>query len=498
MIIEDVAEDNLIIDSCRNDLLTYAITIYPKFVVSPFAESLCKEIQNALEGNQDRLMIFAPPRHGKTLLTSEISPAWFMGKNPNKKIIGASHTATLAEDLGSKVRDNISNPVHEMIFGRAGSLNSSKAAQGNFRTNAQGEYYAVGVGGTPIGKGADVYVIDDPIRNRKDVESATSREDLKSWYSSSVLSRLEGEGIIILMHQRWHDDDLAGHLIKEMLDNDGDQWRIVNYPAIIEEDADYMNDYLRRDYGEALLPELHSKEKLLRLKKTMDPRDWTSMYQQRPRAATGDEFTEEMIGRYDSSPYGMRDGMNVYMIVDPAKSKESRADYTAIGVIGLGQDGNYYILDMIRERLDLKQRASKLIDMHRLWRPITTGYEQYGAQSDIEHIQYAQEQENYRFPIINVGARNRLKKEERIRRIIPDMQNGRWWAPVEIEKFDEDNNSYDPVKIMIEDEMIPFPAGKHDDAIDMVSRIYDMPVIWPSSSDYSSVQRDDRKKLSPW
>src|SRR5690625_873549 len=103
------AEEKLIIDACRNDLLSYCMTVYPKFVNNEFADSIAYEIQNCIEGDVDRLMIFAPPRHGKSFITSETAPAWFLGKYPDKKIIAASHTASLAEDMGMLVRTNITN-----------------------------------------------------------------------------------------------------------------------------------------------------------------------------------------------------------------------------------------------------------------------------------------------------------------------------------------------------------------------------------------------------
>lgn len=429
-----------------------------------------------------------------TLITSEIAPAWFMGKYPDRKIIAASHTAELAVDNGMKVRTNISDPLHEQVFGRDGSLNRSKAAQGNFRTNGKGEYFAVGVGGTPIGKGADVYIIDDPIRNRADVESPKQREDLKSWYSSSVLTRLEGQGTIILMHQRWHEDDLAGYLIREHAE---DGWRVVTYPAVIEDEEDIENDYLNRDLNESLIPGLHSYDKLMRLKENMQPRDWYSMYQQKPKGSNGDEFTEEMLQRYDTDPWSVSQNSNVYIIVDPANSKDKNSDYTAMVVIGVGFDGNYYILDMIRDRLDLSERADALIDLHRTWRPLAVGYESYGAQADIQHIEYIQNQQNYRFAITKLNS-TKLKKEERIRRLVPDMNQGRWYAPHNLEKYNVLQEQYDPLKAMIEEEMVTFPVGKHDDAIDAVARIYDMPVIWPSSSGRTRNVTAKSNIISPW
>lgn len=485
-------ESRLILDAARNDFLSYCMLMNPRFVNNNFADALGKELEECVLGDNDRLMIFAPPRHGKTYLTSELLPAWFLGKNPTLKIIAASHTATLAEDVGSKVRDNLASPVHQAVFGIEGSLSSKKAASGDFRVNGGGSYFAVGVGGTPIGRGADLYIIDDPIRSRADVESEGQREAIKSWYSSAVLSRLEGKGKIILMHQRWHEDDLAGYLLREHAD---DGWRVISFPALIEDEEDKAIDYLNRDYGEALIPELHSADKLLRLKDNMLKRDFLAMYQQRPAGASGDKFSEGMFLRYDGNPFIMAQGMNVYVVVDPADSKRQGADYTAMLVIGCGSDGNYYLLDMIRDRLDLGERATFLIDLHRRWRPIATGYESYGAQADLQYIRYQQEHQNYRFPIIQLGGNTRdASKERRVERLIPDMRNGRWYFPESMWYTDINGKESDLMEDLLS-EAIAFPLGKNDDMIDAKSRIYDMPVIWPSGN---VTQKSSGNKISPW
>lgn len=485
-------EEKLILDACRNDLLSYCMTMYPRFVNNNFAEAIAGEIQNCIEGDTDRLMIFAPPRHGKSFVTSETAPAWFLGKYPDKKVIAASHTARLSEDMGMLVRNNINNPVHHAAFGPRAAIDKQKAAADNFRTMGGGQFFGVGVGGTPIGKGADLYIIDDPIRSRDDVESEKQRDDLKSWYSSAVLSRLEGKGKIILMHQRWHPDDLAGYLLREHAD---DGWRVVSFPAIVEDEEDMAIDYLGRDIGEALIPELHSKEKLERLKHNMLKRDWLSMYQQRPAEKSGDKFSEGMFQRYDGDPFVVRHNMNVYITVDPADSKRQGADYTAMCVIALGADGNYYLLDMIRERLDLGERAEKLMYLHRMWSPIAVGYESYGAQADIQYIRTVQEHENYRFPITKLSGTT-MRKEERVERLIPDMNNGRWYFPHKIIHNTKQNEEYDAIHDMIHQEMIPFPLGKHDDGVDALSRIYDLPIMFPSGN--QSFRGNSAQKVSPW
>lgn len=458
--------------ACKASLVSYACVMNPRYEVSPHHRLIAQKLQDVFDGKNDRLMIFAPPRHGKSELTSKIGPAWFLGKYPHRKVIAASHTLTLAEDFGSEVRDLLSDPLHEALMGTKGSLNNSTTAKGNFRTNAKGEYYAVGVGGTPIGKGADVAIIDDPIKSRKEAESPKYREDLKSWYTSSIYSRLEGQGAVILMHQRWHDDDLAGWLLEEHAD---ENWEVLNLPALAEED-----DVLGRVPGEALWWQRYDEIRLNRIQRSVGPKDFLSMYQQRPREETGDEFKEEYLLRYTKFPSEIAMGMNLYLMVDPASSKKKGSDYTVMMIVGLGTDGNYYLIDAIRERLKLSERASKLIEMHQEWRPNETGYEKYGKDSDIEHIQGVQEGINYRFHIHELGG-NQLAKVERIRRLLPDLEAGKWYFPERLMKKDSEGVIYDFMEVLW-NEMKAFPVGKHDDAVDDMGRIYDMPTTWPSVS----------------
>jgi phage terminase large subunit-like protein len=167
-------------------------------------------------------------------------------------------------------------------------------------------------------------------------------------------------------------------------------------------------------------------------------------------------------------------------------------------VIGLGEDGNYYILDLVAERLDLKQRGEKLFELHRRWRPICTYYESYGLAADIQHIQYVAEIENYRFPIVKLGGTQKNRKVDAIRRLVPDMLQGRWWGPDQdtFVRVNQDGQIYHPMKVLF-DEMVPWPYGKHDDALDAISRIYDIPVLWPNSNG-ARRSGSNSPKISPW
>lgn len=461
-------DGQFIANAARKSLTAYAATVERKFKPEAMHRVISDALMKVEAGEIKRLMIFAPPRHGKSWLVSRFFPAWYYGKNPDKKIIAASHTHKLAADFGSEVRELLVDQDHVKIFPDS-KLRKDSAAKDEFKLEEGGEFYAVGVGGTPIGKGCNIAIIDDPIRNRQEAESELHRQKVKDWYTSSIYSRLEDDGAIVLMHQRWHDDDLAGWLLKE---HSHENWHVINLPAIAEED-----DYLGRQEGEALT-ERFPIEQLEKIKIAVGPRDWLSMYQQRPRLAEGDEFKRDDMKIFGINAQNGFHSMNRYIVVDAASSKKKHSDYTGMAVIGLGADQNFYFIDGIRDRLNLTERAEALIALHRKWNPIAVGYEQYGQMADIEHIQSAMEAENYRFHITPLGGK--IKKEERIRRMIPAFEAGRWWFPPDLYKRQQDGNEVDIINELVETEMLPFPAGKFDDLLDATSRIYDMNLRWPS------------------
>ena len=460
------------------NMMAYAVGINPRYQVAPHHRLIGEKIQAAFEGRgSPRLMIFAPPRHGKSELVSKIAPAYFLGRWPSRKVISASHTAGLAEGFGGQVRDLILDPLHTSLFGYEASLNPNTRAKGEFSTMGKGEYFAVGVGGTPIGKGADLVVIDDPFKSREEAESPTQRQKVKDWYTSSIYSRLEGDGIIVIMHQRWHEDDLAGWLLSE---HSEENWDVVDLAAVcIEEDKDPLG----RVQGEALWPEKYDEVRLHKISRAIGPRDWLSMYQQRPRSQEGDEFKRDYIRYYERPPIEVGRNMVKYILVDAASSKKKTSDFTAMAVIGIGTDGNKYLLDGIRDRLKLSERAAKLMELHRKWNPKAVGYEQYGQMADIEHVYSVMEQENYRFVITPLGGR--MRKEERIRRMLPDLENSVWRFPEELWIKSVDKKVSDLVNTIIEDEMVPFPVGRKDDFIDCMSRIYDIDIVKPRGGNHN-------------
>lgn len=192
-----------------------------------------------------------------------------------------------------------------------------------------------------------------------------------------------------------------------------------------------------------------------------------ALYQQEPRPDSGGEFKKDWIQHYQNKPDR---GLNTYILIDPASEKKKTSDFSAFFVLGLGRDQNYYILDFVRDRLNLTERADLLFKLHKQYKPLGVGYEKYGMQSDVEHMRDRMEREQYRFQIQELGGS--LKKEDRIRRIIPLFERKRVWFPESLH-YTAGGRTSDLVRDFIEEEYAPFPVGKHDDMMDCLARIVD-------------------------
>ena len=445
----------------KGSLLAYTIAQRPDYKVSELHRKIAAALERVEAGLCKRLMIFVPPRHGKSMLTSEHFPAWFLGRNPHKSIVCATYAQDLADDFGRKVRNQVIDGLFREIFPGC-QISEDSASASRINTVQHGAYYAVGVGGALTGRGAHVLLIDDPHKDRADAESLTMRKRVKEWYQSTAYTRLMDGGAVIVMMTRWHEDDLAGWLLKEHAD---EGWEVVKIPA---EPAPW--------------PERYPDEELRRIRRMIGPREWSALYMQEPIPGGGGEFRREWPKFYHSLPVDISGGMNKYLLVDPAgeQRKDRDNDYTAMWVVGLNTDGNYYILDAIRDRLNLADRGRAVMRLHRKWKPYEVRYERYGMMADIQYLTELQDRENYRFHVVEVAGK--LKKEDRIRRLVPLFEQGKVYFPDTLYYTDSEGVPKDLVSVFVEEEMIAFPAGAHDDMIDALSRIAEpeLPLVWPS------------------
>jgi predicted phage terminase large subunit-like protein len=216
-------------------------------------------------------------------------------------------------------------------------------------------------------------------------------------------------------------------------------------------------------------PVLLTREELDRKRRDMGPFVFACQMLQNPLADKAQGFAPEWFRRLPDG--GNPAGMNVYIVVDPASSKKKTSDYTAMWVVGLNHDNNYYVLDGVHDRLNLAERTRALFALHRQYRPLLVGYERYGMQADVEHMRYRMEQENYRFPIAELGGQ--MPKNDRIRRLVPVFEQGRVWFAQRIMKLRVDNTAYDLTEEFYRQEYTSFPVSGHDDLFDCLSRILD-------------------------
>lgn len=322
-------------------------------------ETLEQFLQDVRDGKSPRLMISMPPRSGKSELVSRKFPAYAFGVDPNLQIIATSYGADMAQRFNRDVQRVIDNDLYHAVFpetslNKANVRSTSKGAY--IRTSDlfeivghTGSYRSCGVGGGITGMGADILIIDDPVKDRKSANSATVRQSIYEWYTSTAYTRLSPGGGVIVMCTRWHVDDLLGLLLKEE-QNGGDKWKVINYPAIAEHDEPH------RKAGEALHPERYPIESLLKIKGAVGSADWASLYQGRPTVLGGNIIKSGWFKRYKQLPELK------YRLVDAdtaLKTKEAN-DFSVFGCGGLGKEGNLYITDWRRgkwEAPDLKRNA---------------------------------------------------------------------------------------------------------------------------------------------
>lgn len=332
------------------------------------------ELEAVERGETKRLMLFEPPGHAKSTYASWLFPAWYLGRNPTHSIIAASHTGSFAEGWGRKVRNLFGVP--EWPFEGVTLAEDSQAA-GQWATNQRGEYFAVGTGGAVTGRRADLAIIDDPLKGREDADSETVRNKLWEWYRADLHTRLKPGARIIIIQTRWHEEDLAGHILPEGYDGrsgefhgrDGEVWRVVSLPALAE-----TNDVLGRSVGQPLWPEwinevmLHTERDLQGGK---GGRNWAALYQQRPSPEEGEFFRREWFNWYDDAP--KVDTLRIYGASDYAVSADTKRDYTVHAVAGIDADDNLYLLDLWRAQVDASQAVDAWADMAMRWRPVQWG-----------------------------------------------------------------------------------------------------------------------------
>ncbi len=452
---ESLEESSLVVGAAREHLIEFEIAINATYEPNWHHESIARELEHIEQfGDRDYkiLIVTVPPRHGKSKQCSIDFPAWYLGRHPEKEVVTASYSADLAQDFGSETRDIVNSAEYQTIFPmRLKDDEKSKAKwktalpdpkTGKMKT-ARGSYTSVGVGGALTGRGAHLLLIDDPIKNREEAESAVYREKVWAWFKSTAYTRLHPNAVVVLILTRWHIDDLAGRILNN--EEFHDRVKVIRFPAIGIKKSKYRNE------GDALWPERYSLEALKETKTLIGPYDFQSLYQGSPIQTELQEFKPEWIKPITEKELSMLSTTN-YLTVDTAMSKKAQADYCGFCDNSVDKE-NFWNLRAWRARLGPDELVDALFALHETRKYSVIGIEKTAYLDGLKPFLDAEQRKRNKFlPIVEL-VHNQTAKEIRIRGLIPRYASG---SIRHVEGQAE----------ALEEEQMQFPGGIHDDVID--------------------------------
>lgn len=433
----------------QTSMLSFAHEVYPGFKEGPHHRKLAKIFSDVIAGKKKRVIINIAPRMGKSEFSSYLFPAFFLGNFPEKKIIMGTHTASLSEDFGRRIRNLIDSDEYKKIFPHTTVAADQKAA-GKWSTAKGGQYYAVGVGGALAGRGADLFVIDDP-HSEQDIKanSKATFENAWSWFQTGPLQRLMPGGAIVVIMTRWSLLDLTGKLIDFQTKNpDADQWEIVELPAILNQDT---------EKEKSLWPEQWTLEALKSKRANMDPRFWNAQYMQQPTADSASFISRKswQIWPGDDPPpcdY-------VIQSWDTAHDTKSTSDYSACTTWGVwyneedGNSPNLILLDAFKDRMAFPELKEIALKHYKEWTPDAFIVEKKAAGAPL-----IQELRRMGIPVQEFTPSRGNDKIARVNAVSDLFASGKVWAP---------DTRW--AREVIE-EVASFPVGEHDDYVDTTTQ----------------------------
>lgn len=472
---EQACDNTVLAALARGDLFFLMTHILGRAdLVHPWLYERCREVQASPDNHLD---LWAR-EHGKSSIITCGLTIQDILNNPEQTFGIFSHTRPIAKAFLGQIKRELEGNVTlkalfpDVLYENPGKDSPCWSIDNGIvvkrKTNpkeATIEAWGL-VDGQPTSKHFTKLVYDDVVTR----ESVTTPDQMAKTTTAMELSYNLGSrgGARRAIGTRYHFNDTYKVLIER------GTFKPRIYPATVDGTVD----------GE---PVLLSAQDLAEKRRDQGPYTYGCQMLQNPTADETQGFREEWLKYHDGFS---RQGMNVYLLFDPAGAKNKRSDYTSAWAVGLGPDGNVYVLDMVRDRLNLTQRAQLVMAWHRRWKPMGVGgvrYEKIGMQADIEHIQEVQRQQNYRFEIIEVGGNT--PKPERIKRLVPYFEQGRVYLPRTLFYTDYQGRTADLVQTFIQQEYKPFPVSVHDDMLDALARLIEPehPLVWPETSDLIEV-----------
>jgi predicted phage terminase large subunit-like protein len=426
----------------QDKFLKFVEKVWPTFIGGRHHKRMAEAFERVANGTCKRLIINMPPRHTKSEFASYLLPAWFLGKFPHKKVIQTSHTAELAVGFGRKVRNLVDSEVYNEIFPGL-SLQSDSKAAGRWNTSKGGDYFAIGVGGAVTGKGADILIIDDPHSEQEAAMAASNPEvydKVYEWYTSGPRQRLQPGGSIVIVMTRWSQRDLTGQVLKAAAARGGEEWEVIEFPAILPS-------------GNPLWPEFWSKEELEALHEELPNSKWQAQYQQNPVG------NESAIVKRDWWKWWTQERPPVcdYILQtwDTAFEKNNRADYSAGTTWGIWNNDedngqpNIILLDTYKKRVEWVDLKKDVLRTYHDWEPDGVLIEKKATGAPLIY-----ELRSMGIPVQEYTPSRGNDKVSRLNSVSDIIASGKVWVP-ETRWAEE-----------LVDEIAAFPSGEHDDLVD--------------------------------
>ena len=429
-------------EEARRSFMAFVKKVWPSFVEGSHHKRMAKAFERVARGECKRLIINMPPRHTKSEFASYLLPAWFLGNFPEKKVIQTSHTAELAVGFGRKVRNLVDQDVYTEIFPGVGLQQDSKAA-GRWNTNKGGDYFAIGVGGAVTGKGADILIIDDPHSEQEAAMAASNPEiydKVYEWYTSGPRQRLQPGGSIVIVMTRWAARDLTGQVVKSAAQRSGEEWEVIEFPAILPS-------------GNPLWPQFWSLEELAALREELPNSKWQAQYQQNPVG------NESAIIKRDWWKWWEKDDPPVcdYILQswDTAFEKNNRADYSAgttWGIFNCEEDNfapNIILLNTYKKRVEFPELKRDVLREYNEYEPDSLIVEKKASGAPLIYDLRAMG-----IPVQEYTPGKGQDKIARLNSVSDIIASGKVWVPQT--RWAEE----------LVDEVAAFPSGEHDDLVD--------------------------------
>jgi predicted phage terminase large subunit-like protein len=424
----------------------------------PHIKYLGQRLADAVAEGSRRICITMPPRHGKSHLTSWWFPTWYLWRFPDRRVILTSYEAEFASSWGRMTR-NLLEELHLKGITDFTLADDSKSAD-RWETSKGGGMMTAGVGGPILGRGGNILICDDPIKNAEEAQSETYRNKTWDWFRTTFLTRLEPNGVVVVIQQRWHEDDLMGRILTS--DETKGDWELIDFPALC---VDAEGDVLGRKEGQALWPERYDEVALAQIKRQLGSYAFSSLYQQRPVPAEGGIFKTAWFKRrykwldndciqVGNATYSVADDLRVFSTVDLAASTKTTADYTVIATFGIletGKASTVFLLDVDRRRMEGPDIEQAIRENCARWNPDFVAVEKVGFQ-----LALIQQLQANGLPIREIQPDK--DKISRALAITPACESNRVVLPADAEWLTE-----------FEHELYAFPNGKHDDMVDCLA-----------------------------